>query len=156
MLGWIALLGALTATLASWLIESVRAKEEPAEDLQATVRRLAAKVDLPCDRAETRPPSDGHHTAGKHPATKLGAYSVSPIRRMSSWQSNSKTTSCGPSLRTVDPSVGSSAWGSDPVERLLELRTRREIFRRHRRRAEIVHRTMACSPLPPSKTPRYA
>jgi voltage-gated potassium channel len=46
MLGGIALLGAVTATLASWLVESVQAEKEQAEDLQATVRRLEAKVDL--------------------------------------------------------------------------------------------------------------
>jgi hypothetical protein len=78
MLGRIALLGAVTATLASWLIECVEAEEEPAEDLQATVRRLAAaKLDLLCDRAETRP--DGHRTAGSIQPAKLGANSVSPI-----------------------------------------------------------------------------
>jgi voltage-gated potassium channel len=46
MLGGIALLGTVTATLASWLVESVEAEKEQAEDLQATVRRLEAKVDL--------------------------------------------------------------------------------------------------------------
>jgi len=46
MLGGIALLGMVTATLASWLVESIEAEKEQAEDLQATVRRLEAKVDL--------------------------------------------------------------------------------------------------------------
>jgi voltage-gated potassium channel len=46
MVGGIALLGTVTATLASWLVESVEAEKEQAEDLQATVRRLEAKVDL--------------------------------------------------------------------------------------------------------------
>ena len=46
MLGGIALLGAVTATLASWLVESVHAEKQQAEDLQATVRRLEAKIDL--------------------------------------------------------------------------------------------------------------
>ena len=46
MLGGIALLGTVTATLASWLVESVHAEKEQAEDLQATVRRLEAKIDL--------------------------------------------------------------------------------------------------------------
>jgi voltage-gated potassium channel len=46
MLGGIALLGTVTATLASWLVESVQAEKEQAEDLQATVRRLEAKVEL--------------------------------------------------------------------------------------------------------------
>jgi voltage-gated potassium channel len=46
MLGGIALLGTVTATLASWLVESVQAEKEQAEDLQAAVRRLEAKVEL--------------------------------------------------------------------------------------------------------------
>jgi voltage-gated potassium channel len=45
MVGGIALLGTVTATLASWLVENVEAEKEQAEDLQATVRRLEAKVD---------------------------------------------------------------------------------------------------------------
>ena len=45
MLGGIALLGMVTATLASWLVESVQTEKEPAEDLHATVRRLEAKLD---------------------------------------------------------------------------------------------------------------
>ncbi len=46
MLGGIALLGTVTATLASWLVESVQAEKEQAEDLQAKVQRLEAKIDL--------------------------------------------------------------------------------------------------------------
>ncbi len=45
MVGGIALLGTVIATLASWLVESVQAEKEPAEDLQAAVRRLEARVD---------------------------------------------------------------------------------------------------------------
>ena len=45
MVGGIALLGTVTATLASWLVEAVAAEKEQAEDLQATVRRLEAKID---------------------------------------------------------------------------------------------------------------
>ena len=45
MIGGIALLGMVTATLASWLVESVQTEKEPAEDLHATVRRLEAKLD---------------------------------------------------------------------------------------------------------------
>jgi voltage-gated potassium channel len=45
MIGGIALLGTVTATLASWLVESIQTEKEPAEDLHATVRRLEAKVD---------------------------------------------------------------------------------------------------------------
>src|SRR5215217_4112563 len=46
MLGGIALLGTVTATMASWLVESVQAEKEQAEDLQAKVQRLEAKIDL--------------------------------------------------------------------------------------------------------------
>jgi voltage-gated potassium channel len=45
MLGGIALLGTVTATLASWLVETVAAEKQRAEDLHAIVRRLEAKVD---------------------------------------------------------------------------------------------------------------
>ena len=54
MLGGIALLGTVTATLASWLVETVAAEKEQAEDLHATVQRLEAKVEL----LETRPRPD--------------------------------------------------------------------------------------------------
>ena len=46
MIGGIALLGTVTATLASWLVETVAAEKEQAEDLHAMVQRLEAKVDL--------------------------------------------------------------------------------------------------------------
>jgi voltage-gated potassium channel len=45
MIGEIALLGTVTATLASWLVETVAAEKEQAEDLQVTVRRLENKID---------------------------------------------------------------------------------------------------------------
>jgi voltage-gated potassium channel len=45
MVGGIALLGTVTATLATWLVESVGAEKEHAEDLRIMVRRLEAKVD---------------------------------------------------------------------------------------------------------------
>jgi hypothetical protein len=45
MIGGIALLGTVTATLASWLVEIVAAEKEQAEDLQVTVRRLENKID---------------------------------------------------------------------------------------------------------------
>jgi voltage-gated potassium channel len=45
MIGGIALLGTVTATLASWLVETVAAEKEHAEDLQITVRRLEDKID---------------------------------------------------------------------------------------------------------------
>jgi hypothetical protein len=47
MIGGIALLGTVTATLASWLVETVAAKKEQAEDLQIKVRRLEDKIDQP-------------------------------------------------------------------------------------------------------------
>jgi cell division protein FtsB len=59
MVGGIALLGTVTATLASWLVESVQAEKEQAENLQATVRRLEAKVDL----LTTEPKQDLHPTS---------------------------------------------------------------------------------------------
>ena len=45
MIGGIALLGTVTATLASWLVETVAAEKEQAEDLHVTVRRLEEKID---------------------------------------------------------------------------------------------------------------
>ena len=44
MIGGIALLGTVTATLASWLVETVAAEKEQAEDLQVMVRRLEMKI----------------------------------------------------------------------------------------------------------------
>jgi voltage-gated potassium channel len=46
MIGGIALLSTVTATLASWLVESVQAEKEQADDLKATVRQLEAKLEL--------------------------------------------------------------------------------------------------------------
>jgi voltage-gated potassium channel len=51
MVGGIALLGTVTATLASWLVEAVAAEKEQTEDLQATVRRLEAKLDQLAQRS---------------------------------------------------------------------------------------------------------
>jgi voltage-gated potassium channel len=45
MIGGIALLGTVTATLASWLVETVAAEKEQAEDIQVMVRRLEQKLD---------------------------------------------------------------------------------------------------------------
>ena len=45
MMGGIALLGTVTATLASWLVETVAAEKEQAEDIQVVVRRLEDKID---------------------------------------------------------------------------------------------------------------
>jgi voltage-gated potassium channel len=52
MIGGIALLGTVTATLASWLVETVAAEKEQAEDLQVTIQRLEDKItDSPHRRA---------------------------------------------------------------------------------------------------------
>jgi voltage-gated potassium channel len=45
MVGGIALLGTVTATLASWIVETVEADKEQTEDLQVTVWRSDAKID---------------------------------------------------------------------------------------------------------------
>jgi voltage-gated potassium channel len=45
MIGGIALLGTVTATLASWLVETVAAEKEQAEDIQVMIRRLEDKID---------------------------------------------------------------------------------------------------------------
>jgi voltage-gated potassium channel len=64
MLGGIALLGTVTATLASWLVETVAAEKQQAEDLHAIVRRLEAKV----DRLAAEPRShDLERTSLHHP-----------------------------------------------------------------------------------------
>src|SRR5215211_3896763 len=44
MIGGIALLGTVTATLASWLVETVAAEKKQAEDLQVMVRRPEDKI----------------------------------------------------------------------------------------------------------------
>jgi len=46
MLGGIALLGVVTATLASWLVEAVAAEQQESEDLRAEIRTLHQKLDL--------------------------------------------------------------------------------------------------------------
>jgi voltage-gated potassium channel len=58
MVGGIALLGAVTATLASWLIELVGAEKEQAEELHEIVRRLEAKVDQLAAEREREPDPD--------------------------------------------------------------------------------------------------
>jgi hypothetical protein len=45
MIGGVALLGAVTATLTSWSVETVAAEKEQAEDPQVTVRGLEYKID---------------------------------------------------------------------------------------------------------------
>lgn len=55
MVGGVALLGTVSATLASWLIETVAAEKEQAEDLHEIVRRLEAKVDFLTGEREQDP-----------------------------------------------------------------------------------------------------
>jgi voltage-gated potassium channel len=58
MVGGIALLGTVTATLASWLVELVGTEREEVEDLHAIVRRLEAKVDQLSGEREQNPDVD--------------------------------------------------------------------------------------------------
>jgi voltage-gated potassium channel len=58
MIGGIALLGTVTATLASWLVETVAAEKEQAEDLQVTVLRLEDKIDRLAAESRKRRPID--------------------------------------------------------------------------------------------------
>lgn len=44
MVGGIALLGTVTATLASWLVEAVAAEKEESEDIRAMLHRLEARI----------------------------------------------------------------------------------------------------------------
>ena len=68
MVGGIAPLGTVTATLASWSVETVAAEKEQAEDLQATVRRLEAKIDrLTAEQRYDLDPSSPHGHG--HPAS---------------------------------------------------------------------------------------
>jgi Ion channel len=80
MIGGIALLGTVTATLASWLVGTVAAEKEQAEDLDATVQRLEAKVESTRDRAETRPGPDLTTRLMKFVSASI-ASSANPCRR---------------------------------------------------------------------------
>jgi voltage-gated potassium channel len=46
MLGGIALLGVVTATLASWLVQAVEAEQQEADDMRHQIRTLHEKLDL--------------------------------------------------------------------------------------------------------------
>ncbi len=46
MLGGITLLGVVTATLASWLVEAVEAEQQESDDMRAEIRTLHQKLDL--------------------------------------------------------------------------------------------------------------
>ena len=59
MVAGIALLGTVTATLASWLVEAVAAEKEQAEDLQTTIGRLEAKVDDLARQLDDSPRAEG-------------------------------------------------------------------------------------------------
>jgi voltage-gated potassium channel len=66
MIGGIALLGTVTATLASWLVETVAAEKEQAEDLQVTVRRLEDKIDRLAAESRKRPIDQDAHSDHDH------------------------------------------------------------------------------------------
>jgi voltage-gated potassium channel len=66
MIGGIALLGTVTATLASWLVETVAAEKEQAEDLQVTVRRLEDKIDRLAAETRKRPIDQDAHSDHDH------------------------------------------------------------------------------------------
>jgi voltage-gated potassium channel len=74
MIGGIALLVTVTDTLASWLVETVAAEKEQAEDLQVTVRRLEDKIDRLGAESRKRPidqdarPDHGHSHAFPSPS----------------------------------------------------------------------------------------
>jgi voltage-gated potassium channel len=55
MVGGIALLGTVTATVASWLVDTVAAEKEQADDLQAIIRRLEAKIDQVTAQRDAEP-----------------------------------------------------------------------------------------------------
>ena len=55
MLGGIALLGVVTATLASWLVEAVGAEQQESEDMRAEIRTLHQKLDLLVIRQQVEP-----------------------------------------------------------------------------------------------------
>ena len=57
MVGGSALLGTVTATLASWLVETVAAENEQAEDLQVTVPQVGGQDRPTRCRGEPRPPA---------------------------------------------------------------------------------------------------
>jgi len=65
MVGGIALLGTVTATLASWLVELVGTEKEQVEDLHEIVRRLEAKVDQLSGERELN--SDADRTGSTSP-----------------------------------------------------------------------------------------
>jgi voltage-gated potassium channel len=65
MVGGVALLGTVSATLASWLIETVAAEKEQVEDMREIIRRLEAKVDqLSAEREGDRDASRSEPTSG--------------------------------------------------------------------------------------------
>jgi voltage-gated potassium channel len=66
MIGGIALLGTVTATLASWLVETVAAEKEQAEDLRVTVRRLEDKIDRLAAENRKRPIDQDLNLAHDH------------------------------------------------------------------------------------------
>jgi voltage-gated potassium channel len=76
MVGGIALLGTVTATLASWLVENVEAEKEQSEDLQATVRRLEPEVELLA--TERTPIQLARQSLGSPELTRFGVLCMPP------------------------------------------------------------------------------
>ncbi len=92
MIGGIALLGTVTATLASWLVEAVAAEKEQAEDIQVTVRRLEDKIDRLTeekqrglsDRGQLLPQdvqSDHDHSHAFPSPSRSSSYGSEPVTR---------------------------------------------------------------------------
>jgi voltage-gated potassium channel len=79
MIGGIALLGTVTATLASWLVETVAAEKEQAEDLQVAIRRLEDKIDRLAAQ-ETRDVNHDHSHAFPSPSLSR-SYGSEPVTR---------------------------------------------------------------------------
>jgi voltage-gated potassium channel len=72
MVGGIALLGAVSGALASWLVEAVAAKKEEGEDLKAMLRRLEAKIDqLSTDHGHSSGSDHHEGNAGLGPAGEV-------------------------------------------------------------------------------------
>ena len=88
MIGGIALLGTVTATLASWLVETVAAEKGQAEDLQVAIRRLEDKIDrlaaqetreVNHDHSHAFPSSSLSRSYGSEPVTCTGPAYLAPL-----------------------------------------------------------------------------
>ena len=88
MIGGIALLGTVTATLACWLVETVAAEKGQAEDLQVAIRRLEDKMDrlatqetreVNHDHSHAFPSSSLSRSYGSEPVTCTGPAYLGPL-----------------------------------------------------------------------------